>query len=338
MLSEPIHVTSGVPQGSHLGPLLFILYVNDISFILKNLNVLVYADDMKLFMEMKNANDIQVFQNEIIQFYTWCNKSLLQLNVKKCNSITFSKKIQTPDTVIFLGNQPVGKNKIVRDLGVILDSQLTFIEHYNTIINKANSTLGFIRRFAHNFQDPYTIKLLYITYVRPILEYCSIVWNPYSVVHEERIESVQKQFLLYALRKLNWTAFPLPTYEARCMLISIQTLQERRTFFKLSFINDIISQRIQSEVLLSELNFYVPNRILRTRPLFQINKCHTEYAKNSPVNRMMHLYNLHCDTIDITMTKSELRKNLYCKNNIWYIRTYRTIVSSLHLLDEIVNK
>ena len=210
VLSEPIHVTSGVPQGSHLGPLLFILYVNDISFILKKLNVLVYADDMKLYMEIGNANDSQVFQNEINLFYTWCSKSLLQLNVKKCNSIAFSRKHDTPNTTVLLGNQPVEKCKVVRDLGVILDSQLTFVEHYNTIINKAKSTLGFIKRFAFNFQDPYTIKLLYVTYVRPILEYCSIAWNPYYAVHQERIESVQKQFLLYALRKLNWTTFPLP--------------------------------------------------------------------------------------------------------------------------------
>lgn len=93
--SKPIQVTSGVPQGSHLGPLLFIIYVNDISFILKKLKVLIYADDMKLFLEIRNDEDINVFRNEIDIFYTWCNKSLLELNVKKCNLISFSRKIST---------------------------------------------------------------------------------------------------------------------------------------------------------------------------------------------------------------------------------------------------
>ena len=83
-MSGPIQVTSGVPQGSHLGPLLFILYVNDISFIINKLNLLIYADDIKLFMEIRNSHDITSFQNEIKTFYTWCNKSLLKLNVKKC--------------------------------------------------------------------------------------------------------------------------------------------------------------------------------------------------------------------------------------------------------------
>ncbi|VDO10445.1 unnamed protein product, partial [Brugia timori] len=289
-LSQPILVTSGVPQGSHLGPLLFILYVNDISFILKKIKLLVYADDMKLFMEISNSSDAEEFQNEINLFYTWCSKSLLQLNVKKCNTIAFSRKIETPHIAISLGNQKVEKCKIVRDLGVILDSKLTFIEHYNTIISKANSMLGFIKRFSHNFQDPYTIKLLYITYVRPILEYCNLVWNPYIALHEERIESVQKQFLLYALRKLNWTSFPLPSYEARCMLINLQTLKERREFAMLFFINDIISNRTESAALLSELNFYTPSRHLRTRKLFSEKSFRTNYAKNCPINRMMRQY------------------------------------------------
>ena len=81
--SNPIQVTSGVPQGSHLGPLLFILYVNNISFIFKNLKIPIYADEMKLYLEIKNQADINIFQNDIDTFYIWCKKSLLELNVKK---------------------------------------------------------------------------------------------------------------------------------------------------------------------------------------------------------------------------------------------------------------
>jgi hypothetical protein len=314
-LSNPITVTSGVPQGSHLGPLLFILYVNDISYILKKIKILIYADDMKLFIEISNSKDAEVFQEEIDLFYTWCSKSLLKLNVKKCNSITFSRKNETPQMEIKLGNQTVEKCKIVRDLGVILDSKLTFVEHYNTIISKANSMLGFIKRFSYHFQDPYTIKLLYITYVRPILEYCNLVWNPYTAIHEERIESVQKQFLLFALRKLNWTAFPLPSYEARCMLINLQTLKERREFAMLFFINDIISNRIESTELLSYLNFYLPCRRLRTRKLFSEQSFRTNYAKNGPINRMMRQYNIHCEIIDLTMTKQQIKTSIIRNRN-----------------------
>lgn len=263
---------------------------------------------MKLYLEIKNNEDINTFQAEIINFNTWCNKSLLQLNVKKCNSIAFSRKRNTPNNIITLGDQNVERCNRVRDLGILLDSKLTFIDHYNSIINKANSMLGFIKRFCYNFQDPYTIKTLYISYVRSTLEYCSIIWSPFSITHEERIESVQKQFILYALRKLGWTALPLPSYKARCTLINIQTLKERREFAMMSFVNDLVSHRIDSIELLAKLNFYTPSRHLRNRNIFATSRCRTDYAKFGPMNRMMHVYNEHCNYVDFTMSKTNLRK------------------------------
>lgn len=308
--SMPIHVTSGVPQGSHLGPLLFILFVNDLSFILKKVKLLIYADDMKLFLEIKNDDDIHNFKNEILVFYTWCNKSLLQLNVKKCNSITFSRKRNTPNIVISLGQQNVPRDNRIRDLGIILDSKLSFNDHYSTIINRASNMLSFIKRFCYSFHDPYTIKTLYVAYVRSILEYCSIVWSPYSSTHVERIESVQKQFLLYALRKLGWNEFPLPSYKARCMLINIETLSDRREYARLMFVNNIVSHRIDSPELLSKLNFYAPLRHLRNRGIFLINYHRTNYTKFGPLNQMMATYNKYYDSIDFTWSKTKLRQYL----------------------------
>ena len=309
--SHPIQVTSGVPQGSHLGPLLFILYVNDISIILNKIRVLIYADDIKLFLEIKKPEDISIFHNEIQIFHTWCKKGLLELNIKKCNSIVFCRKRHTPNIVITLGNEIVKKCEWIRDLGVILDSKLTFIDHYNAIIHKANNMLSFIKRFGYNFQDPYTIKTLYTAYVRPILEYCIIVWSPYQIKHQQRIESVQKQFLIYALRRLNWTVFPLPSYESRCKLLHLETLQYRRDFAHLSFVNDIISQRIKSTEILEKLTFRAPSRFFINRHhLFSIKFYNTDYAKNQPMNRLMSIYNKYCETVDITMSKEQLKKVL----------------------------
>lgn len=306
--SNPIQVTSGVPQGSHLGPLLFILYINDISFTLKHIRVLIYADDMKLFLEIKKDNDLNIFRNEIESFYKWCCKSLLALNVKKCNVITYSRKLCTTNTSFSLGNQSVPRCDKIRDLGIILDSKLTFIDHYNTIVHRASNMLHFIKRFCYNFQDPYTIKTLYVAYVRSILEYCCIVWSPHMKRHEERIESIQKQFLLYALRRLEWTVYPLPSYESRCMLINIQTLKERRDYFMASFVNDIVSQRIDSPSILSKLNFYVPTRQLRNRTLFAVEYYRTNYAKFGPINQMMMVYNQHCERIDLSMSRPKLKE------------------------------
>jgi len=196
-----------------------------------------------------------------------------------------------------------------------LDSKLTFIDHYNTIIHKANNMFGFIKRFSYNFSDPYTIKTLFVSYVRSILEYCSIVWSPYQSTYEDRIESIQKQFLLFALRKLPWVESRLPHYEERCRLISIEPLKKRREFASVSFVNDIISQRVDSTTLLESLNFYAPVRQLRTQNLFYINSFRTEYAQNEPINRIMRLYNSlnHCELLDITLSKHKLKKQFFSK-------------------------
>lgn len=308
--SDLIKVTSGVPQGSHLGPLLFILFVNDVTLVLNNLKVLIYADDMKLFMEISKHSDFLLFQQEVDIFYKWCVKSLLDINVKKCNVISYSRKNVNYSFDCTLGQQPVKRCDKIRDLGVILDRKLTFTDHYNITIHKANSMLGFIKRFSYHFNDPYTIKTLYITYVRSILEYCSIVWAPYQAVHNNRIESVQKQFLLFALRKLGWASHSLPSYESRCLLIDIETLEKRREINMMSFVNDIVSQRIDSEYLLQNLNFNAPMRSLRKRNIFVLNLHRTLYAQNGPVNRMMKIYNQHCEMIDLTMSRNVLKKTL----------------------------
>lgn len=308
--STVINVTSGVPQGTHLDPLCFNMFVDDVNLVLKHTKVLIYADDMKLYKEICNEMDLHHFQDEIDIFFNWCTKSLLELNIKKCNIISYSRKHTHHNFKFTLGNQLIQRSDKLRDLGVILDSKLTFVEHFNTMVNKAFSMLGFIKRFSYNFKDPYTIKTLYISYVRSIIEYCSVVWCPYQPTHVARIESVQKQFLLFALRKLGWSSLRLPLYESRCMLINIETLEKRREIAQISFINDVMSQRVQSEYLLENLNLYVPSRILRTRSLFQVMPHRTIYASNKPVNQMMNTYNQYCEHIDITMSRALIRKVL----------------------------
>ena len=91
------------------------------------------------------------------------------------------------------------------------------------------------------------------------------------------------------------------------MLINLQILKQRHEFAMLFFVNDIISIRIDSSALLSQLSFNTPSRHLRTRKLFSEKHCRANYAKNGPINRMMCQYNQHCKTIGITM--SEKKRN-----------------------------
>lgn len=92
-----------------------------------------------------------------------------------------------------------------KDLGVWFDPKLTFVKHMEIIRAKSYAMLGFVKRICFNMSNPYALKSIYCAYVRSRLEYASIVWQPYVDVHSFKIESVQKQFVLFALSKLGWS-------------------------------------------------------------------------------------------------------------------------------------
>jgi len=102
------------------------------------------------------------------------------------------------------------------ELGVYMDPKLKFSDNITTMVNKARGVLAFIKRWSKEFYDPYVTKTLFILLVRPILEYCAPVWSSQHGVHIDRIEYVQNNFLIFALRRLNWdTGLKLPCRESR---------------------------------------------------------------------------------------------------------------------------
>ena len=119
----------------------------------------------------------------------------------------------------------------MKDLGIIMDNKMTFKAHINQVVSRAKSALGLVKRFVKGFYCPYVTKSLYTSLVRPVLEYASVVWSPYKACDISRIESVQKQFLLFALRGLGWShGFQLPPYEAWLGLLNIDSLLGRCRF------------------------------------------------------------------------------------------------------------
>jgi hypothetical protein len=98
----------------------------------------------------------------------------------------------------------------INDLGVIMDSKVSFTEYIDVTVGKALAMLGFVNRLSCEFRDPYTLKTFYVSLVRPKLKYASCVWRSFNCAHIDRIERVQKKF---ALRGLGWTdMFDLPPY------------------------------------------------------------------------------------------------------------------------------
>ena len=161
-------VVSGVPQGSVLGPLLFLIYINDLPNIVLYACARLYADDSKLSkVYSKSVNFSHQLQQDLFIFEEWAAMWQLKVNVNKCSVMKFGRN--RPDVSYSLNNSllPIVDN--VRDLGVIISNNLTFSTHISTIVSKASSKIGLMYR-AFSSRDIFMVSF-FKTHVRPILEY-----------------------------------------------------------------------------------------------------------------------------------------------------------------------
>lgn len=299
--SDTLPVTSGVPQGSHLGPILFLVFINDLTQHIKNCQYLLYADDMKIYKIVNDSSDTVLIQDDLDRINTWCRDNLMFLNVSKCNVITFSKKKDIISSDYLIDDTVLKRVHTINDLGVTLDSKINFNSHVDKIVNDSRRVLGFVKRRAKEFDDPYVTKSLYQSLVRSKLEYASVVWNTSGKTRSARIESVQKQFLLFALRNLGWRTdtYVLPSYTDRLKLLNMQTLEKRRSNYDTMFAFDLLRKNIKCEPLSSKmkLNHQIPH-VLRRRRLLHVSIHHRAYTSDEPISRIStafngtsHLYN-----------------------------------------------
>lgn len=308
--SRVIEVTSGVPQGSHLGPLMFILFLNDVHDIFNFCEVLTFADDLKLFARIKNITDCIRFQSDIYKLSEWCEHNALELNISKCKIFTAHRITAPLFYDYFINDLKLLRLDEVKDLGVIFDTKLNFSLHYDYAIAKSNSLLGFLKRNSKDFRDVYSLKSIYCSLVRPYLEYSSIIWDSPYGVQELRFERVQKNFTRYAIRKLN-RFDELPNYDERCKLIGLETLSSRRKATSVMFIRDIINYHINSPELVFLINIYAPQRSLRVRNLLFDRRHRTNYGSNEPITRCICTYNELCNEIDFSLSRLEFKNCVY---------------------------
>ena len=293
---------SGVAQGSNLGPLVFTAFFNDSNALFSDACKLSYADDFKIFMAIDSLADCYVLQSRLDKFSEWCTANRMELSVKKCTTISFHRKTRR-EVFTFdysLGGHILDRLDVVKDLGVLLDSKLSFRQQQSAIINKANRQLGFLIKMAREFDNPLCLRSLYYALVRSHLETSSVIWSPYHRNWADRIESIQKKFVWYACRRMPWNdPTRLPRYEARCNLLGLETLENRRTISKAVFAAKILTAEIDSPKLLTLLK--ISFRSLRPRSnFFARSLTRTDFHNSSPVrsmtatfNRFYHLFEFH---------------------------------------------
>ena len=241
------NVKSGVPQGSLLGPVFFNVYVNDLISLVKNTDIVLYADDSKVyFTYMPNADaDIDNLQNDLSVISEWCSTNQLQLSVNKCCVL----HIGTTNALrpYILNNVPLNVVTEMRDLGIVVANNLKFGSHINKMATEC-SRLVYLIFSAFKSRSHSFLLQTYKTFVLPKLEYNSEIWNPFLLQDIDKLERVQKLFT----RKL--PGLQTVNYSERLKILNLKSLEERRIVKDLIMVYKIVHGLIAIDFNL----FFVP--------------------------------------------------------------------------------
>lgn len=231
--SDRLLVTSGVPQGSVLGPVLFLVYINDIcSDINQNITVRLFADDCLLYREICNHNDQKMLSDALASIEKWCETWKMQINKEKTVVLRVTNKVKHVQHFEYkLSSTALATVNKCKYLGVTISEDLNWTQHITNICSTAEKKLWFLRRKLKLAPAP--VKLTaYLTIVRPTLEYASIIWDPHQKGLIKKIERVQRRAARFILSKYSRNASVTQMLQE----LNLQPLLDRRRMARLKFL------------------------------------------------------------------------------------------------------
>lgn len=279
------NVLSGIPQGSVLGPLLFIIYINDLVEVCsQGSRLFLYADDAKIFKHISNDFDKVDLQSDLDSVKQWSDTWLLKLNEKKCKVISYGKE-PLDKTEYFINSgieqYQLEKLEFINDLGIIFDTDLKFNIHINEKVKKAYSILGVINR-NFKYMSKQTFILIYKSMVRSHLEYGNCVWSPTRIMDIEKLERVQKRAtkMIFFDKQIG--------YEERLKSLNLPTLKYRRARGDMIETYKIITEKYESKsanvVFIMNKNTFTRGNRFKLFPSNNYNKIRDNFFTNRVIN------------------------------------------------------
>ena len=312
-LSACKHVECGVPQGSVLGPLLFLIFLNDLNSLSPNLEVITFADDASIFMSNPSMTTLESQMNkELSSIHTWFECNMLKLNLQKTGFQLFTKSKNSTEVGLKINDTPIVKLEEVKFLGVLVDSSLSFKPHIHKLSLKLAQLSGVIRD-AKQLLSKSQLMLLYNALIFPHLTYCCLIWGINYQSHLKRLLLLQKRIARHVLG-LAYSESVSHRFGELQMLNIYSIVKYKAVMFALKYLNNMLPVPLRN--LLEIRNPVVDTR---NRNRFIVPFTRLNYRKNTVRFRVPETWNelsQHCllnqnmaVSTAKTRTKSYLLKN-----------------------------
>ena len=237
--SNPSKVISGVPQGTILGPVLFLVYIADIADNITHSTVSSYADDSKVSKEIKSEVDGKELQKDTNILYRWSDNNLMQFNSTKFEVLRIGSNNDLKQNIKYTNPEgdEIPETDLVKDLGVHFNSRGDFSDHIKLKVSKAKQIAGYIMRTFLS-RKPEIMLTLLKSLVLPIIDYSSVIWNPHTQQDIAFIESVQRNYTskLDGMADMN--------YYSRLKSLNLYSSERRRDRYQILYIFKIIHGRV----------------------------------------------------------------------------------------------
>ena len=269
--SSVTHSKCGVPQGSILGPLLFLIYMNDIANCSEVLSFRLFADDTNIFMDGKNSTDIeQIINPELDKLANWLNANKLSLNLTKSKyMIISSSRKEKLECNLLLNNNPLDETNCIKYLGVYIDQNLTWSNQISIVSKKIAKNIGMISKLRH-YVDLDTLRKVYFALVYPYLQYGAITW---ANTYKSRLTqlNVLNNKAVRLITFSHFQAHAPPLYKSLGILQLKDIVFIQIALFMYDYLNNHLPQAFQNYFMSSSethsyetryagnLNYYLPN-------------------------------------------------------------------------------